>query len=159
MTSHFDYNPKDASDVLPEGEYESSIYRVSEADKEGNPLVSKKSGEQMQKVTFEVYAGERRVKLDQYFTVRSMLWLYKRMAQALGQEDAFRDKKFNAMDHLGAQIRLALKVEDNAQYGEQNRIDKFLPSTMKAAPKPVRTAPTTTTTKTLGGADDGDIPF
>jgi hypothetical protein len=145
--SHFGYNPKDANQAIPAGTYDASIKAVIE-DKEGQPLMSKK-GEPMQKIVFEVYA-ERTRQVTQYFTAKSMLWMYKKMAVAIGQKDAFDAGTFNAKDHIGANLRLELSIEESVQYGEQNVIDAFLP-------------PTDGVARTMAAAgtkiDEDDIPF
>lgn len=129
-----DYNPKDASSALPPGEYDASIKSTTEQDKDGNQLISKKSREPMQLVTFEVYQNDGPTRqVRQYFTNKSMLFLYRKLAHALGQEAAFSDGKFNAMDHLGANLILELDIESNS-FGEQNVIKEFLPKKGGVAP-------------------------
>jgi len=154
------YDPKDANLVLPEGTYDASIARVDEEDDKG-PLTSKKTGEAMQKVTFDVYAGEKVVKISQYFTAKSMLWLYKRLASALGQEEPFKAGQFDALNHVGDNLQLELIVKDSPQYGEQNQIAAFLPKRVGATTPQAgaRTPRPTVAAGTGGKSDDADIPF
>lgn len=145
------YNPKDASQALPIGDYDAVILRVDNDDKDGRPLISKKSGEAMQCVTFEIYtvAGAKR-QVRQYFTERSLLWFYKKLAVALGQKTEFDAGSFDAADHIGTNIRVTLDIEDDPDYGEQNRIRAFHPSGTKSTPR---------MTPSAVPADKDDIPF
>lgn len=123
--SHFDYNPKDAANILPAGEYEATIEEYVDKDKEGKPLVSTK-GEEMIYVVFKVY-GEREVSLRCYFTVKGGLWRYRELAGALGKAQDFTDKKFSAANYIGSGITVVLSEKDDAKYGPQNNIDEFKP--------------------------------
>lgn len=156
--SHFGYNPKDASQAIPAGTYDASIKAVIETDKDNQPLKSRKSGEAMQKVVFEVYAGDRARQVSQYFTAKSMLWMYKKMAVAMGKGDDFKAGTFNAKDHLGAGLRLELGVEDSDEYGEQNTIDAFHPLAPGQTARPV-SGPASFVGAGGGPMSDEDIPF
>lgn len=159
------YDPKDASNALPAGQYAASIKSTTEQDKDGQQLISKKSREPMQLVTFEVYQNDGPTRqVRQYFTNKSMLWLYRKLAHALGQADAFSDGKFNAQDHIGANLVLDLDVESNS-FGEQNVIVEFLPKKGGAAPVAAKTgyaAAREKPTPSTGGhvpVTEEDIPF
>lgn len=139
----FNYNPKDANNCLPAGKYAASILSATVFKDDGSPLISGKTGEAMQLVTFEVYPNEegKPRQIRAYFTAKSTLFRYRKLAKALGQSEAFSANKFDAANHIGANLTLDLSVKDSAQYGEQNEIDDFLPSTTtarkpSALPKP-----------------------
>lgn len=126
----FAYDPKDANQTLPEGKYNASITKATQFKDDGTAMRSK-SGEAMQCVTFEVYPNDesRPRQLKAYFTAKSTLFRYRKLAQALGKGDDFKAQRFNAEDHIGANLYLMLSIQDNPQYGEQNNIDDFLPMT------------------------------
>ncbi len=151
------YDPKDASDTIPAGDYEASINTVYTADKEGQPLRSK-DGYDMQRVMFDVYVGEAVRKLSVYFTASpKALFRYRMLAKAVGQYDAFKAGTFSAINHVGANLRLSLSVEDRPGYGEQNQVDDFQPSTVTAKREPSRMEKTATAAAT--GTVDDSIPF
>lgn len=151
------YDPKDANQCIPAGEYEATIKSATKLTKDGDPLVSK-AGEPMQKVVFEVYTDAGNRFISQYFTARSMIWMYKRLAQAIGQESQFKAGSFDAEDHIGAGLTLVLEVEENDQYGDQNQIKAFKPlarggqASAQAKPSPAKSYGASPIT-------DSDVPF
>lgn len=151
------YNHKDASDVIPAGVYEASIHSVDTTDKDGKPLRTRDGVYEMQKVTFEVYVGDAARKVWVYFAASpKALFRYRMLAKAIGQSEAFKADTFNAMDHIGANLRVELSIEDSPQYGEQNRVDDFQPSTVTAKREPSRMEKAATAKAT--DVDDS-IPF
>lgn len=156
----FDYDPKDANNTIDEGEYDASIKAVQDKAENGEPLTSRK-GEPMICVTFEVYTTERARTLRQYFTAKSGLWRYRELAHALGQAEAFTDKKFHASNHVGDGLVLVLGIEDRPNYGPQNTVEEFKP---KAVGTPPRAAISMEDRAKLGKASASplqadDIPF
>ena len=134
------YNPKDAAGkVLPAGDYPASIYAVTSTDSEGRQLVSKK-GEDKERVTFEVYHDGGVKYVNQDFTAVSMLFMYRKLAKAIGQDEAFKAATFEATNHIGTNLVLSIEVEESDQYGDQNRIKAFKPATGTTA-KPTFVAP------------------
>jgi hypothetical protein len=143
------YDPKDASDTIPEGWYSAVIESVKNA-------VSKNSGRDQQVVQYRVY-GPREMVLSDYYQAAT-LWKYKQLAKALGQEAEFVAGTFDAKDFLRKSIDVELVIEDSAQYGEQNRIKGFAPDGEQAGAKPSFSAsrPSSTKGETI---DHDDIPF
>jgi hypothetical protein len=151
----FAYDPKDANQTLPEGKYSASIVKATQFKDDGTAMRSK-GGEAMQCVTFEVYPNDesRPRQLKAYFTAKSTLFRYRKLAQALGKGDEFKAQRFNAEEHIGANVTLMLSIQDHPQYGEQNNIDDFLPMT---GPPPMREPTQLPKPAATAGADD--IPF
>jgi hypothetical protein len=139
------YDPRDANQCIPAGTYPATIKSVSDLDKDGRPLVAK-SGEAMQLVVFEVYVSNDAARLHfQRFTAKSMLFLYRALAHALGKADEFSDGKFDAKNYIGDNLRLELEVKSDKQFGDQNRIVEF----MSAVPSGSAHA----------SVQDSDVPF
>ena len=135
------YNPKDAIVVIPEGEYEASISNVNGLAKDGGPLTTK-NGDPMEQVTFDVYVGDVVRKHSEYFVSSpKALWRYKRLAQALGVADQFKAGDFEASNYIGSNLRLGITIEDDAAYGERNRVEAFNPSDVAASIPPPPPAP------------------
>ena len=127
------YDPKNAATkLLPEGEYPASVYGVTDTDRDGNKLVSKK-GEDKERVTFEVYHNGAVRYVNQDFTAVSMLFLYQKLAKALGQGEAFKAGQFEASNHIGDNLVIAIEIEESDQYGDKNVIKAFKPKAQGAA--------------------------
>ena len=126
----FKYNPNPVSNkkVIPEGVYDATIYGVTETKQDGTPLVSSKSGEPMQKVTFEVYSQDRNAYVNQFFTAESMAYFYKKLAIALGQVDAFTAGTFDAGNFIGTSVKLQIIIKPDDSGNDQNNIKAFLPA-------------------------------
>lgn len=149
------YDPKDASSVIPEGEYEASIAAVTSVNKDGEQLRSK-DGYEMVCVTFEVYVGDAARKLFVYFTASpKALFRYRQLALALGQEAQFKLKQFQAADNIGANLRITVGIKDDPKYGEQNTTDAFAPSAVTAKRTPAKADPV----RPVGVMPAEDIPF
>lgn len=146
------YNAKDAVQTVPAGVYDASIKSYTETKKDGSRMQTK-SGDPMCMVTFEVYVGERTRFVSDYFSAGAMLWKYKNLAKAIGKEDEFKAETFSAENHIGENLQLELTVEDDEQYGEKNRIKKFMP---KSAGAPARTHGPAKGATPIG---EDDIPF
>lgn len=161
------YDPKDASNVIPAGEYEASVKAVAteKTDQQGNtrPMKTRDGVYDMVQVEYEVYVpGGAARKLWVYYAASpKALWRYRQLAQAIGQAEAFKNKQFNIADHIGANLKLSLVVEDNAQYGEQNQIDSHSASGLTTQSQPQ--AQPATQRKPLpeakGAMNPDDIPF
>lgn len=152
------YEPKDASNAIPAGTYESTILRVEDQDNFGNPLRSKK-GEDMERVVFEVYTENGTRTYSQLFTAKSMLWLYRKLAKAIGQGDAFAAGTFQAGSHIGASLRLKLTVEDSPEYGEQNRVEEFMEAERRSAPAAKAAKPPARASAAKAPPPEDDPPF
>ena len=125
----FKYNPSEAIACLPEGEYPATIKKAEEAiSKASNAMIV---------LTFEVHDEKRgRREVVDYIT-EAMAWKLKRIAQAIGAESSFLKGEFFANDYIGRHLLLNLTVEENAKYGEQNKIKSYLRYTGAAPSAPV----------------------
>lgn len=121
------YDPKDANPpLIPDGKYYATIKAVYDEDANGAPLRSKSSGEEMQKVIFDVWANPNKPStLHCYFTAKSSLFRYRQLAHALGQKEAFSAKTFDAKNHIGESLDVEIETQENEQYGDQNNIKAF----------------------------------
>ena len=119
------YNPKDASTVLPAGEYDATLTAVINTDDTGGPLTSKK-GEDMEKIVFTVYSDKGERRLTDFIVSSVVAWKYGVLSKALGHKDAFDAGTFDPANHLGENVRLVLEVED-FDGKEQNKIKRVLP--------------------------------
>lgn len=157
------YDPKDASNVIPAGIYDASIRAVLTEKEDGTPLRTK-AGDDMQKVVWTVYTDRGDRTLSEYHAGGKMLWRYKKLAQALGAEDAFKAGTFDACSFVGENVQLEIDVEDNPQYGEQNRVAAYLPKSGAApagAPKAKAPAGKNVNAKGIptNPTEDSSIPF
>lgn len=151
------YNPKDARRCLPEGEYEAVVEKVVEH-------VAKESGNVGRKMSIRVYHNDTTVVLFDYLMAgEKAAWKIREFAKALGQVEAFDAGTFEPLDCQGCNVRVLLKIEDNGDFGEQNRVGKYLPTLSKttAAPAPspapnMTPRPRATAHKALS---EEDIPF
>lgn len=140
--------------MIPAGVYDASIKAYTETREDGSEMTTK-NGDPMCRVRFEVYVGDQTRTLSDYFIGGKMIWRYKRLAQAIGQEDAFKAETFSAENHIGENLRIELAVEESDEYGEQNRITKFMPKATGAAAK----APAKQATGKPEPITADDIPF
>jgi len=165
------YDPKDASNVIPEGDYEASIKAVKDfvTDQQGNTrkMTTRDGQYDMLQVEFEVYmpSGTTRKHWAYYAASPKALWRYQQLAKAIGQGEAFKNKQFNVADHIGANLKLSLVIEDNPQYGEQNQISAHAPSAMTASATPTQAPAQPPRSVAAGNRPQGggiapdDLPF
>lgn len=118
------YDPKNASNVIPEGTYDATLRAVLTEKENGEPLRTR-AGDDMQKVVWTVYTERGDRMLSEYHADGAMLWRYKKLAKALGAEDAFAKGEFDACNFIGENIRLVIEVEEHEKYGEQNRVAAY----------------------------------
>lgn len=146
------YDSKNANKVIPEGEYEATIKAYTDRDDAGQPLRNKNKTEAACRVVFEVYLPTGTTTVTQQFTEKSTLFMYRALAKALGQYEAFQADRFCAGDHIGDALVLGVKIKPSEQYGDQNQF----------VFKPKAAASATGTTSAAGGATpitEDDIPF
>lgn len=146
------YDARDANSVIPEGEYQATIKAFYDKDNDGRPLMNKARTEAKCNVLFEVYADNGTRTVTQSFSQKATLFLYKQLAHALGQAEAFKANTFTAADHIGDGVTLVAKVKFSEQYGDQNQFS-FKPKLANAA-APARGKATPDTPIT-----DDSIPF
>lgn len=147
--SPLNYNPKDASSCWPAGDYHASLAEVE--DKR-----SKKTGADMQVLTWTVYHDDGRTQsVDDYIVVPTGLWKLRQFAVALALRDEFDAGRFQADDHVGADVIVSLVIEANPGYDDKNKI-KSLKSAAEPAPK--ASTPESKAAMDAQLADD-DVPF
>jgi len=154
------YDPRDAVQVWPVGEYDAVLHFVKDTmtkEKPGKP------SKPMQEWQFEVYNSEGLKMIVTDRVTREVAWKLKKLAQAIGREIEFEAGTFQADDHVGSNLRLALKIEQSPGYDDKNGIAKYLPPaapTRTAAEKilnaPAKPRPDVQTTSS---EKDEDIPF
>lgn len=148
------YNPKEATMCWPEGEYDAVVKKVE-------PHVGKESGTVGRKVTLELYNGGSKMTLSDYLmSGPKSTWKIREFAKAVNQKEMFDSGEFDPMNFAGVSVRVNLLVEDDPQYGEQNKVGRYLAPGGTAIPIKTPAAKTKTTAGVTHTAiDDGDIPF
>ena len=111
------YNPKDASQCLPAGEYQATIMKAVETQS--------KNGKDMLAFQFKIYGPGNRVAILTEYIVAEVLWKLKNIAKAVGQLAAFETGEFRESDYVGRNLAVALEVEESPEFGEQNRIKAY----------------------------------
>lgn len=145
------YDPNDALACYPEGQYMATLQNAEETtSKAGNP---------MYKLEWKVYGpGEASMTLFDYILMDGkMTWKLKRLADALGQSDAFKARKFDPAAWCGHNITLDLDVRDDPKYGEQNQIRNYI--ARDTATIPMALPKTKQTVAEKFEAEDADLPF
>ena len=151
------YKPEQAIACLPQGDYEATIERAEE--------VTSKTNKPMLVISYKVYGPHNRTIEIKDYIVEEMLWKLKRIATAIGQMDAFNKGEFFAADYVSHNLTLTLTVEENSDFGDQNRIKAYkqLSRTGTAArpasnPSPVKSYAGSIAAPPMEN-QDGDIPF
>lgn len=127
------YDPKDAVLCLPPGDYPATIDAVEEKQS--------KAGNDMYQVDFTVYtSGDKRVRVTDYIVIPSFVWKLKRLARALGMEDAFKAGSFDPASQVGQNIVVTLDVEEKEGYDDRNTIKAYLTKDGRDPKKPVADA-------------------
>lgn len=148
----FAYDPADAVMVQPEGDYPAVVSGWD--DKES------KAGDPMLTMMFTVYAPDgTSTEMKDYIVnppkasgKKSMIWKLKRIAQALGQEEAFTAGTFDIAQHMGHNLTVTLKIKSQAGFDDQNVIQAYKPA---GASGPKAFVPPADEK----GVDDSDLPF
>ncbi len=141
------YNPKDASSVWPDADYDAVLTNVEET-------VSQSSGNEMEKWTITVYSPQGRERtMTDYVVVPACTFKIAQLAKAIGKDAEFKAGQFQAGAHIGSGFKVELtKEEGDGQFPDKNKIKKYKPSGNVAAKVPTRHA------ATVPPADD-DVPF
>ena len=115
------YDPKDAVSIWPNGNYTATIDRVEEkVSKQGNP---------MHELTLTVWKGAEQRQVRDYIAYPDMTWKLKRLAQALGVEDAFQAGKFDPEEYVGKNVALTLGIQPAKDgYDEKNTVRTYIRS-------------------------------
>lgn len=136
---------KAESNVFDEGTYPYLVISCEHT-------VSKK-GNHMLAATLEVTTdvGKRRVR-DWVMLSGNMAWQLKKFCESVGMSQAYASGKLDVDDIVGRSGMADFYIEQDEQYGDKNRVGKYLPMTGEAPPKQV-------TTNAHEELDASDIPF
>lgn len=117
------YDPKSASSLIPDGEYDAEIATAEEA--------RSKSGKEMLKLTVKVWAGGGgpRTVFD-YVVNPETLWRLKQIAGAVGKNDLFDSGEMGPREIQGESVRVAIKTQKDkkGQFEDKNVIARYLPA-------------------------------
>jgi len=116
-----DYDPKDANHLWDEGVYDAVLSEVSEK-------YSKSSGKPMYVLQFTAFSGDDKMTIRDFVVIPSALWKLKELASLFGQSDVFDAGNFDPYMLKGKSLKLSLTIQDNKEYGEQNRIGAYVKS-------------------------------
>jgi hypothetical protein len=124
-----DYSPKDAG-VWPEATYDAELMQVLDKTSKMKPDGS--GGNAMQEWKVKVHRGDGATQLiSDYFVPPGGTFKLKQLAKALDKEAEFEAGTFQADDHEGASFKVALIIEDGGDFGDKNKIKKYLPPNSK----------------------------
>lgn len=138
------FNPDDAVNLMPDGEYDAEIADAEEA--------RSKNGNDMMKLTVRVFPGGGPRLLFDYAVVPSTLYKLKQLAGAVGLADKFAKGELQPEDIKGKSVRVTIGTEPAKNgFEPKNKVTRYLPQEAGhvAPPAASRRAPV---------ADD-DIPF
>ena len=144
----FNYDPKEAVQCWPEGDYQATIERGEERQS--------KAGNDMLVVTFKAYRGSETMLLNDYIVRPATIFKLKKIALALGRGDDFEAGKFNIDDYMGHNLTLTLGIEQQDGYDDQNKIKKY-GAKSGASPRPAAKKPAAKAS--AEPLTDDDIPF
>lgn len=140
------YDPKEASNCLPPGDYQATIMKAVET--------ASKSGKEMIVIEFKVYGpGNRTIIVDDYI-LREFLWKLKRIATAIGRLNEFNSGEFVPEHYIGCNCTVTLDIEDSPDFGEQNRVRGCKSSTTRQTQNYSEPLPPPPPSR-----NDADIPF
>lgn len=115
------FNPKDASTLIQDGEYDGEIALAEETHS--------KAGSEMLKLTVRVWAGSGgpRTVFD-YVVNPGGLWKLKQIASASGQMDKYEAGSMGAGDLNGVSVRVGVKTQKDktGQFEDKNVIARYL---------------------------------
>ena len=148
------FNPEEAG-IWPEGNYAAAIVGCeSKTSQKGSP---------MDVVTFDIFKGAEKITMKEYFVLQGRaLFKLKNLAESIGQADSYRDGSFNPHNYINTRVDVELVVENDDQYGDQNRIKRFTKATA-TDPNVVAALKTSIAAKQkndeVRSKADDDIPF
>lgn len=142
------FNPKAASTLIPDGEYDAEIAAAEEAES--------KKGNAMMKLTVRVWAGGGgpRTVFD-YIVDPHSIWKLKQIAAAIGKQDVFESGDMGPGEIAGESVRVAIKTQKDrtGQFEDKNVVARYL------APAAGMAANDTGASGAAGGDHDDNIPF
>jgi hypothetical protein len=144
----WDYDPKEAVQVLPEGEYDGELTTVEEkVSAKGNPMLV---------LTWAVTMPDRVHRILEYVVRPSGIWKYKMIAVALGEERAFDHNTFDIHQHVGKFCRLAVGIQKQDNYPEKNVIGQYDAASFDPGNEPI---PVAGREAAFDASGNSDIPF
>lgn len=140
------YNPQDAVQVLPEGDYPAVLLTVMDK--------TFKSGNAGQVWQFQVFdnANDRKVMITDNIVLPGATFKLRDLAIALGKKADFDAGTFQPEDYAGENVTVTLKIEKSDNYPDKNAIKKVkaLATAPKAAPRQVAAPAPARTPHTTG---------
>jgi hypothetical protein len=124
----WNYNPKDAVECLPEGEYDAELTTVEEK--------TSKKGNDMLEVVWTVMLNGRAWPVRDYIVQPSGLYKLKMIARALDRLEEFEAAEFDLAAHVGEVMRLYMTVQKSDQFADRNQINGYRPTPAGTTVKP-----------------------
>lgn len=134
------YNPAD--DLLADGEYEAVVVHAEDT-------VAKKSGNEMLKLQLEAYREDGVAFSLDDFLMAGPKFAWKRRHFCESSHLDYERGEIDPSEIVGKNVRIKVSRQKSEQYGEQNRVDDYLP----------RTNGVTVARVTVPAEKDDDIPF
>jgi len=136
------FDPKDAVNLIPDGEYDAEIVDAEET--------KSKAGNDMMKLTVKVFpGGGDRIVFD-YAVVPKTLYKLKQLAAAVGEGAKFAAGQLEPSDLRGKGCRVTIETEAGKNgFDDKNAIRRYLPQVAGEMPGRSSTPP----------RHDDDIPF
>lgn len=126
------YNPADATECLPGGDYEAVLTKTEERQsKKGNDMID---------LTWTVFQADtgRTFLVHDYIVNPSTLFKMKHLAKALGKTHEFKAAAFQPADYIDHHVTLQLGIKSQSGFDDKNVIDRY-----KEPPTAKFTAPPT----------------
>jgi hypothetical protein len=121
----WDYDPKKATECLPEGDYAAELAEVEET--------TSKKGNAMLVVTWTVYqSSDRTHRVLDYIVNPGGLFKLKGIARAWQLLHEFDAANFDIAAHKGRLITLRLTVQTSEQYPDRNNVAGYALATIEA---------------------------
>ena len=127
------YNPSEAMECLPVGDYDAELTTVIEkTSKAGNPMLE---------VTWSIMHNGKVWPVRDYIVNPGTLYKLKGIARAWQMMQDFESGTFDLQEHVGAIIRVSLRVESSDVYGDKNQIQGYRPTSLDAGHKIIKREP------------------
>jgi hypothetical protein len=145
----FDYDPKDATDCLPEGEYDAELHSVKEkVSKKGNPMLE---------VEWVIDHGGRQWTVRDYIVSPSGIYKLKMIARAWQALGEFENRSFDLAKRVGQMARLRLQIDQQEGFADKNVIAHVGPASFE--PNPAQERRGTDLAHAGARQKDDEIPF
>src|SRR5947209_3481055 len=158
-----EYDPKDASNLWPDGEYPAVLIKAEDGWTKGTPSDPEPKPKEVW--TFELYddKADKRRTLQRHVTFPKCTWMVRELSIALGRKSEFDQKTFHAEDHIGSNVTIVLGTrKGTVDFPEdQNQIQKIKPPPMSASEVAKRTkvAASPPFDPNTSEFEEADIPF